>query len=697
VTLDAFISPRRVAVVGVGREPGGVGRDIFDALRAGGFPGDVWPVNPHAAEIDGVAAYADVSALPSVPDLVVIAVPAAAVPSVVEHAGELGVPAAVVISAGFKEAGPEGGLLERRIAASAREHGMRLLGPNCLGLMVPGSHLNASFAGPMVPSGTIAVLTQSGALGTAILDWARDRGGLSAFVSLGNRADISESDMLEAFAVLPGTRVLAGYLESIVDGPRFVRVAREVTRRMPVVLLKAGASEAGARAVSSHTGSLAGADAAYDAAFLAAGVLRARDTEQLFGISEAFAHQPLPTGPGVALITNAGGPAVMATDACEKTGLSLASFEAGTIDALRALLPAAAAFYNPVDLLGDAAPELYGEAIRILAHDPDVHSLVVLLTPQASTRPEEAARAIIAASTEAGCTTVACFMGEEAVEPARRTLAAAGVPAFRYPENAVDALAAMYRYSDLSRTPSAVPLDIVADRAVVDRMLRDTRDARQSFVLEQHASDIANAYGIATPAGRVARTREDAIACANEIGYPVAVKIASPDILHKTDIGGIVLNVTDEAGVSKAWDSVLDRAHARMPGAAVWGALIQRMVEPGVEVIIGVERDPTFGPLIMFGIGGVFVEVMRDVAFRLAPLDRAEASRLVEATRASALLRGARGEEAADVEAVIDTLLRVSALVTDFPQIVELDINPLVVAKRGCGAVAADVRIGIGG
>ena len=356
MSLDSLLSPRSIAVVGAGREPGGVGRSVFDALLAAGFPGQVWPVNPRADEVAGHPCFPDIPALPGVPDLVLIAVPARAVPTVVEECGSAGVPSAIVLSAGFKEAGSAGVALERQVVAAASAHGMRLLGPNCLGLIIPGNHLNASFAGVMPREGSIAVITQSGALGTAVLDWARSRGGLSGFVSLGNRADLSESDFLEAFNADRATRVIAGYLESIVDGPRFVRVARECARTTPVVLLKAGSSEAGARAVSSHTGSLAGSDAAYDAAFAAAGVLRARDTEELFGMAEAFAHQPVPGGSGLVIITNAGGPAVMATDACAKAGVALAGLMPETVDALRSALPAAAALYNPVDLLGGTGP-----------------------------------------------------------------------------------------------------------------------------------------------------------------------------------------------------------------------------------------------------------------------------------------------------------------------------------------------------
>jgi acetyltransferase len=697
VALEFLLSPRSIAVIGAGREPGGVGRSVFDSLISAGFRGEVWPVNPGADEIAGRPCFRDVPSLPAVPDLVIVAIPAKFVPSVIEACGQAGVAGAIVLSAGFKEAGAEGVALEREIVQAASAHGLRLLGPNCLGLIVPGNRLNASFAGSMPAEGAIAVITQSGALGTAILDWARDSGGLSGFVSLGNRADLSEADFLEAFDADPATRVIAGYLESIVDGPRFVETAQKVARSTPVVLLKAGSSEAGARAVSSHTGSLAGSDAAYEAAFAAAGVLRARDTEELFGMAEAFARQPVPPAPGLAIVTNAGGPAVMATDACARAGLTLSDLTPETVDALRAALPAASALYNPVDILGDAPPERYADALRLVALDPGVHSILVILTPQAPTLPDETARAILEAAETTSATVVACFMGEDTVEGARRILAHGGVPAFRYPERAIDALAAMQRYRGLASRPAIRPPTIEVDREAVRTILEEARAARRAFVLEEHASEIARAYGIPTPAGVVARDRAAALVAAHEIGYPVVLKIASPDILHKSDIGGIVVGIADDESLVRAWDLVLDRAHRRMPDADIWGALVQQMVQPGREVIIGVVRDPTFGPLLMFGLGGIYVELLKDVTFRLAPLDHPEALRMIESIRSAGLLRGMRGAKPADVDAVADVLVRVSALVSDFPEIVELDINPLVVADRGSGAVAADIRIGIGG
>jgi acetate---CoA ligase (ADP-forming) len=698
MALEGFLSPASVAVVGVGRSAGGVGRAVFDNLLAGGFGGQVYPVNPRASEIDGHPCFADIASLPQTPDLVVIAIPAPEVREVVEACGARGIGAAIVISAGFKEVGPAGAALERKLARSAKRLGVRLLGPNCLGLLAPHAHLNASFSVTMPPPGTLAVLSQSGALGTAVLDWASSRGrGLSAFVSLGNRTDVSESDLLEAFDADPATKVVAGYLESVVDGTRFVAVAASVTPRMPVVLLKAGGSDAGARAASSHTGSLAGSDAAYDAAFRAAGVVRADTMEDLFALADAFARQPVPRGPGVAILTNAGGPAVLATDACERAGVHLASLEKGTLAALRAALPANAAVYNPVDVLGDADAERFRDAARILARDPGVRSLLVLLTPQAQTQPVETARAIAEVARSSGITTLACFMGEDSVEPGRLELVSHDIPAYRYPERAVTALAGMERYREIRDHPRTRPVRIEADRDAVRAILAEAKSERQAFVTEERAAAVARAYGIPTPRATLARDLAAARAAADSIGYPVALKIASPDILHKSDIGGIALGLAGPAELARAWESVLDNAHRRMPEAVVWGAVVQEMVPHGREVIVGINRDPTFGPLLMFGLGGIFVEVLKDVTFSLCPVSRHDAVVMISGVRAYGLLRGARGQAPADLEAVADVIVRVSALASDFPEILELDLNPLIVADRGGGAIAADIRIGIGG
>lgn len=695
--LEALFAPGSITVVGVAREAGKVGRFVFDNLIAGGYSGTIYPVNPHADEIAGYRCYPSVTALPEVPDLAVIVVPAPSVAAVIEECGTLGVPAAIVISAGFKESGPAGGALEREVAARARAHGVRLLGPNCLGIISTGTRLNASFAGMMPPHGSIAFMSQSGALGTAILDWAAGEGlGLSHFVSLGNRADISEADLLDAFRDDDGVSVIVSYLESVADGARFLDSAATTTRVKPVLALKSGRSEAGARAVSSHTGSLAGSEAAYDAAFRRTGVIRAGSVQELFDLATTFSRQPLPSGPGVAILTNAGGPGVLATDACERAGVALASLDNGTLERLRTFLPDAAALYNPIDILGDATPERFLEAARTLCDDPNVHTLLVILTPQAMTEPERTAQVLVDELPQA-VTKVAVFMGGPAMVSAWEVLRSGGLPVFPFPERAVAAIAAMHSYQRHLERTGIEPPALEPDRDTVARILDDARARGRTFITEEHASRIVAAYGIAVPHGIVAPDLATARAFALETGYPLVAKIASPDILHKSDIGGIEVGIADDAHLASSYDRILSRARSYAPEAVIHGIHVQEVVPAGREVIVGVDRDAQFGPLLMFGLGGVYVEVMRDVTFRLCPLDLPEARQMLAEIRGYGLLRGARGQRPADLEAIADTIVRVSALVTDFPQILELDINPLMVRDAGNGAVAADVRIGIGG
>jgi acetyl coenzyme A synthetase (ADP forming)-like protein len=698
MTLDRFFAPASVAVVGVGREPDGVGRSVFRNLIAAGFAGGLYPVNPHLDEVEGRICYRSVAVLPVTPDLGIIAVPAASVPAVVRDLAQLGTRSVVVISAGFKETGREGAALERELLAAATEGGVRLLGPNCLGLIATPAHLNASFSATMPLPGSTAFMSQSGALGTAVLDWSKGRRiGLSAFVSLGNRADVSENDLLDLWREDKGTRTVVAYLESVADGPAFVEAATRLTAVKPLVVLKSGGSDAGARAVSSHTGSLAGSDTAYDAAFRRAGVIRAHTVQDLFDFAEALSRQPLPAGPGLAILTNAGGPAIMATDACDFYGVTLAGLERTTVDALREALPPAAALFNPVDVLGDAPASRYAAALCALGDDPNVRSVLVVLTPQAPTQAVETAQAVVDFASRTALTTLACFMGASAVEEASVVLQTGGVPVYRFPERAIASLASMERVrEDRARPRTPVPV-IDADRETVRTRIESARGARRTFITEEGASAIARAYGLPTPAGGLARDLAAARQLAARIGYPVALKIASPDILHKSDIGGIRLGVVGEDELTAAYEQVIGAARDRMPDADVWGVTVQQMVPAGREIIVGIDRDPQFGPLLMFGLGGVYVEVLHDVVFRLCPVSPEEAREMISEIRAFGLLRGARGQAPADIEAIVDVLVRVSALAVDFPDITELDINPLIVMDRGGGAVAADVRIGIGG
>lgn len=698
--LSGFFEPQSVAVVGVARDEGKVGHFVFDNLRAGGFAGPIYPVNPRAEEVHGIRCYPSVLALPQVPDLVVVVVPAHAVGAVIDDCASAGVGSVIVISAGFKETGREGGTLERELAQKARDGGMRLLGPNCLGLISTKARLNASFAPGMPPDGAISFMSQSGALGTAVLDWAAGEGiGLSHFVSLGNRADLSETDLLEEWSSDRQTRVIVAYLESVADGPGFVRAALEASDSKPILAVKSGGSDAGARAVSSHTGSLAGSEAAYDAAFRRAGIIRAATVQELFDYAVAFSFQPLPQGVGgVVIVTNAGGPAVMATDACEHAGVALASLENATTEALRLMLPSAAALYNPVDILGDAEPERYEGALRLVYADPNVHCVLCVLTPQAMTDATATAEALARVAAEYPDTcTVACFMGRDSVEESWSLLRGRGIPNYPFPERAVSAIAAMYAHRRHIERPRPELPEVVGDADAVSEQITFAQSRRHSFITEQRAASVLDAYGIRVPQGTVARDLKAALDAAQQIGYPVALKIASPDILHKSDVGGIRVGLEGPEQLATAYEEVLGKARSYMPDAVIDGVLVQEMVPQGREVIIGVDRDPTFGPLLMFGLGGVYVEVLKDVVFRLCPVDMSQAREMISEIRGYGLLRGARGQQPADIDAIADVLVKVSVLAMSHPEIVELDINPLIVGNTGTGVVAADVRIGIGG
>lgn len=697
--LSGFFEPRSVAVVGVARDEGKVGHFVFDNLVAAGFEGAIYPVNPRADEIHGVRCYPNLAALPEVPDLVVIVVPARAVPAVMDDCIAVGAKSVVVISAGFKETGREGGALERELAAKAREGGIRLLGPNCLGLVSTGARLNASFAAGMPPVGAISFMSQSGALGTAVLDWAAGEGvGLAHFVSLGNRADLSETDLLKEWTANASTRVIVAYLESVADGQAFVAAAEESSRIKPILAVKAGGSDAGARAVSSHTGSLAGSEAAYEAAFSRGGIIRARTVQELFDYAVGFSLQSLPAADGIVIVTNAGGPAVMATDACEQVGVTLASLENATTEALRLMLPPAAALYNPVDILGDAEPERYEGALRLVYADPNVHCVLCILTPQAMTDATATAEALARVAAEhPSTTTIACFMGRDSVEDAWVLLRGSGIPNYPFPERAVTSIGAMYRYRrHLERARVERP-STASDNAAVVTEIERARFLRHSFITEESAAAVVAAYGIRVPSGEVAKDLKAAQDAALRIGYPVVAKIASPDILHKSDVGGIRVGIEGPEELASAYEEILGKSRAYMADAVIDGVLVQEMVPKGREVIIGIDRDPTFGPLLMFGLGGIYVEVLKDVVFRLCPVDKAQAREMISEINAYGFLRGARGQKSADIDAIADVLVKVSLLAVEHPEIVELDINPLIVGDASQGAIAADVRIGIGG
>lgn len=692
--LEMFFSPGSLAIVGAAREPGKLGYDVLNNLMQYGYKGKIYPINPKATEILGLKSYPTVLDVPEPIDLAVIVVPARFVPDVIRQCGQKGIKGAIIISAGFKEAGLEGVKLEREVVAIAKEYGLRIIGPNCLGIIDTVQPMNASFAAGMPPHGGIAFMSQSGALCTAILDWALANAiGFSFFVSLGNKADVDEVDLMEAWEGNPDAKVIIAYMEGLRDGRRFMDVARRVSKQAPLIAVKSGNTEAGSRAVSSHTGSLAGSDRAYDAAFRQSGVLRAPSIQDLFDYAIAFAYQPVLRGNRIAVVTNAGGPAIMATDALEGSGLKLAPLTKETIEYLQANLPAAANSFNPIDVLGDALADRYALAIEAAFKDPNVDGLMVILTPQVMTRIEETARELGRLSKLYDKPVVGCFMGQEKVSAGVRILTEEDIPNYPFPERAAGALRAMYSYRRWLERPPATYEHFAADREAVRSTFARVREDGRLTLGDAEARAIAEAYGLRLPKSRLAANADEAVKIAEEIGYPVVMKIASPDILHKSDIGGIKVGVTGAANVRDAFDLLVYRAQRYMPEATIWGVQIQEMVTGAKEIIIGMNRDPQFGPMIMFGLGGIYVEVLKDVTFRIAPLSEQEAREMVSEIRSYHLLQGVRGERPADIDAIVDCILRISQLVTDFPEIVELDINPLLVREAGAGAVAVDMRL----
>ena len=692
--LEVFSDPQSVAVIGASREPEKLGYGVLSNIIKGGFPKPIYPINPQADAILGLKCYPSVLEVPEPVDLAVIVVPARLVARVLEECGKKGVRGAVIITAGFREVGTEGRQREDEVIAIARRYGMRLVGPNVLGVIDTVAKLNASFAVGMPQQGKIAFMSQSGALCTSILDIALAEGiGFSRFISLGNKADTNEIDFIEAWRNDPHTAVIMAYLEGIADGPRFIRVAREVTREKPIIAIKSGTTSGGARAVSSHTGTLAGSEAAYQAAFNQAGIIRASSVQDLFDYSVAFARQPVLKNNRIAIITNAGGPGIMATDALERAGLQLASLKRETLDYLRANLPEAASTLNPVDVLGDARADRYGMAIEAVMKDENVGGVIVILTPQFMTEIKETAEAVVRASRKYEKPIFGCFMGKASTEEGTRLFNANRIPNYAVPERAVAAMAAMDRYRQwVERGPETVE-DMGLDRGRVRTVIERARQDRRLEIGDAEAREILVACGIAVPRSELAASPDEAVAAASAIGFPVVMKIASPDILHKTDIGGVKLGLRTPGDVRDAFDLLVYRATRYMPDATIWGCQVQQQVSGGREVIVGMNCDPQFGPLLMFGLGGVYVEALKDVTFRVAPISRREASEMIQEVRSIRLLRGMRGEPPSDIDAIVDTLLRVSQLVTEFPEIVELDINPLIVHEKGRGAIGIDMRL----
>ncbi|MCI0640370.1 MAG: bifunctional acetate--CoA ligase family protein/GNAT family N-acetyltransferase [Gemmataceae bacterium] len=699
-SLDPFFKPASVAVVGASAAPGSVGSILMRNLLGATFGGVVYPVNPKRKSVHGVRAYPSLREIPEVPDLAVVATPAVAVPDTVAQCVERGIPAAILISAGFSELGEKGRELEKQIKDTA--HGkMRLIGPNCLGIIHPPSNLNASFASSMARPGRVALLSQSGAICTAILDWAREKSiGFSTFVSVGTMADVDFADLLDYFGDDPNTRSIVLYMESVGDVRKFFSAARAVARTKQVIVVKSGRHEAGARAAASHTGALAGSDAVFDAAVRRAGVLRVTTIPDLFNMAEILSTQPPPRGPALAIITNAGGPGVMATDALMTGGGQLATLTPKTLAALNAVLPPFWSHANPIDVLGDATAQRYRQALEICAKDTTVDGLLILLTPQAMTDPSETARQL-APLAKLDKPVLASWMGGADVRDGRRVLGEAGLATFDSPEAAIKAFLHMVQYRRnqelLYERPAALPEDWAPDQKRVQTIIEQARRAGRALLTEVEAKQLLGAYGIPVVETNVAQTPERAVALAQRLGYPVVLKLLSETITHKSDAGGVQLNLADDNAVRDAFATIerncrqYSQTHGYGP-ERFQGVTVQPMVRhKGYELIVGSSVDVQFGPVILFGAGGVLVEIFQDRALGLPPLNRTLARRLMERTQIFKALQGVRGQKAVPLDQLETLLVRFSYLLCDFLQIQEIDINPLLAGPDGL--VALDARV----
>ena len=697
--LDSIFSPQTIAIIGATEAPGSVGRTVLENLLAGGFTGQVYPVNPKRDKILGLQAYPDVKMLPTVPDVVVIITPPATVPGIIRDCADFGVRGAIIISAGFKETGAAGAELERRIIAEAQRVNMRIVGPNCLGVMVPGHQLNATFAASMAKPGSVGFISQSGALCTAILDWSlKENVGFSAFVSLGSMLDVSWGDLIYHLGDDPATKSIVIYMESIGDARGFLSAAREVALSKPIIVIKPGRTEAAARAAASHTGSLTGSDEVLQAAFQRVGVLRVEAISELFDMAEVLAKQPRPKGPRLTIVTNAGGPGVLATDMLIGSGAQLADLEPVTMDALNKILPPTWSHGNPVDVIGDAKPELYAKTIEIVAKDPNTDGLLVILTPQAMTDPVGTAEQLKPFAHIEGKPIIASWMGAGSVEKGEDILNAAQIPTFKYPDRAAKSFYYMWRYSEnlraLYETPSIVAEDehgeVDRDKAVA--IINEVRKAGRTILTEYESKKLLAAYGIPTVETYVALNENEAVKQAARLGFPVVLKLHSETISHKTDVGGVQLNLRTASAVRQAWKTIENSVVRKAGREHFLGVTVQPMVKlEGYETIVGSSVDPQFGPVLLFGTGGQLVEVFKDRALALPPLNATLARRMMERTKIFTALKGVRGRKATNILALEQLLVRFSQLIVEQPWISELDINPLLVSSERIFALDARV------
>ncbi len=707
--LDAIFAPRSVAVLGASTTPGKVGHDIFANILKGNFKGTLYPVNPGAKSVLSVRAYPTITEIPDPVDLGIVILPPQLALKSVEDAMKKDIKGLVIVSAGFREIGPEGREIEDRIVDMCREADIRLVGPNCLGVInpLPSVGLNASFSARMPKPGNISFISQSGALCTAVLDFAADRDfGFSKFISIGNKADVDELDLLRYFHRDYDTEVIMIYLEELRRGPEFIEEVKQITsgdRPTPILVIKSGRTSAGAKAAASHTGALAGSEAVYNSIFEQSGIIRVESINELFDFASTFAYKnestlgkfrrKIPDGNRVAIVTNAGGPGIVATDMTISSGLELAQFREETVEVLASHLPAAANLHNPVDVIGDASSDRYENALAAVIRDEGVDGSLVILTPQSMTNALATAEAIGRIARRTHKPILCCFMGIVDVSLGVKNLQESGIPVFRFPENAAKAFGTLYQYSRwMNRQQLAqfkLKHDVKTARGIIERCLKEGK----TRLGELDGLGLLKCYGFNILPTELARTDDEAVSIAEKMGLPVVMKIVSPQILHKSDAGGVKVGLGDADAVRGAFNEIVANARNFSPDADIHGVLVQKMAQPGNEVILGANRYPVFGPLLMFGFGGIFVEVFKDVAFRLAPIGRNEARRMIQKIKAYRLLTGVRNKPASDIAEIEKLLVSLSDMVINHPEIEELDINPLLVYEKGQGTTVADCRM----
>ena len=693
-----FLAPRSIAIIGASEKPG-VGRAIFSNI-INGYKGKIIPITPSNPTVFGINAYKSVLDVPEDIDLALVATPNRTIPAVMEEIGKKKIKGTIIVSAGFKEVDEDGAKLEKEVAAIGRRYGTRIIGPNCLGIMSLSERnmMNATFLKITPKYGNIALISQSGAICAATVEDAMAQGiGFSKVISMGNKVDMDENDVLELLADDQETKVIVMYLEDIHDGRRFMETAKKITRenKKPIIVQKAGRTPEGAKAAMSHTGALMGADEIYDALFTQCGVIRVDTMQELFDLSTAFSKQPIPpSDSGVVIVSNAGGPAIISTDACSKFGLKMADISASR-EQITKVIPPHGSARNPIDIVGDADFNRFEKVLDEILSNQNVGSVVTMCTPSATLDYNELARTIVKASKRTGKTMLAALMGLAEGTENKEILSDGGIPHFMYAEPAIQILHAMYNFSKWLSDSVTEHKRFSVDREKVKTIFDNVRGRGRLNLLEEEGYDILTAYGFPTPKSILGTTVEQCVEAAQEIGLPVVMKIASPNIIHKSDAGGVKVGLKSDEEVRVAFKTIIDNAKKYNPQAEINGVLVQEMVKSAKEIILGAKQDPLFGPLIMFGLGGIYVEILKDVVFRLAPIDEYVAAKMIESIKTIKLLKGVRGEKPSDLKAVVDSLQRLSQLIVDFPEIEEFDMNPLLVLEEGRGARTVDVRIGL--